>query len=239
MQNRKKIEVGNAGFIEFIDKLGSDLTVVNAARVSFDKEKEVFEAGDTKLIRYLANNNHWTPFGHCQVQLRIKMPIFVARQWFKHTVGFTRNEMSRRYVNSEPDFFYPEDGLRLAAENVKQGSSKAISPDSRHYLEKMKNFTAESNQLYLEMINRGICAEQARMILPQNMYTSFIETASLFGYARLYNLRMGSHAQKEITDYAEAIGQIMQPLFPESWKALSKVDLNLPEANHVISPATS
>lgn len=220
--------------VELIDCMGSDLTVVNAARVSMHKESawEIDEvnfydlhlklsAKDEKLIHYLARHNHWTPFSHCMVTLRIKMPIFVARQWFKHSVGFTRNEVSRRYVDSTPEFYVPKT-WRKRAENVKQGSSDEAHRESYWLSSDASALYDKIRDLYSHMIEGGVCAEQARMILPQSMYTEFYETGSLAGYARLCALRLDSHAQKETRLYAEAVSEVMARLFPVSWEALSR-----------------
>src|SRR5210317_1059184 len=150
--------------VEVIDKMGSDLSVVNAARVSFAKTKDVFDDKDEKLIKYLAKHNHWSPFGHASLQFRIKAPIFVARQLGKHQVGLVWNEVSRRYVTDEPEFYVP-DVWRKAADNVKQGSSdEAIHENSEWCLEYLDVCNKAVDQ-YNYMIREGICAEQARMIL--------------------------------------------------------------------------
>jgi len=210
--------------VTLIEHMGTDLTVVNSARVSFQKIASTVEAREVKLINYLAKHNHWTPFSHCMVTLHIKMPIFVSRQWFKHSVGFTRNEVSRRYVKSTPEFWIPEQ-FRSKPVNAKQGSGGAIEESSttHSYRSAIKHCNGELVHLYEDMINDGVAPEIARSILPQSMYTEFYETASLAAYARLYKLRGEESAQKEIQDYAEQINSIMAELFPVSWAALVKV----------------
>lgn len=207
--------------VELLNVMGDDLTVANAARVSMAKHHEELNASDAKLISYLAKHNHWTPFSHPQIQLRIKMPIFVARQWYKHMVGFTRNEVSRRYVDDEPEFFIP-DAWRLRAENVKQGSSDEIHADSGTISRYASQAAYEALLVYDRMLDNGICPEQARMILPQNMYTEFYETGSLAAYARLCGLRLDAHSQLETRKYAEAVSKIVGELFPVSWEALNE-----------------
>lgn len=226
---------------ELIDSMGSDLTVVNAARVSFDKESEWETDGDSeehtnrlsvrdiKLIQYLATHNHWTPFSHVMVTMRETVPIFVARQRFKHVVGFTYNEVSRRYVDDEPEFYYPDE-WRKAAENKKQGSSdEAVTylldfeeEDGRVDLN-YEAFIKQCTAFYSAMIDSGVAPEQARMVLPQSMYTSYYVTGSLAAWARAYQLRIDPHAQKEIQDLAvqwnEIIGGI--PELKHSWNALT------------------
>lgn len=215
--------------VELIDHMGTDLTVVNAARVSMAKESE-WDFGDSGfdmklskrdcgLIAYLAKHNHWTPFSHPQVQLRIKMPIFVARQWFKHMIGFTRNEVSRRYVDDTPELYFPTE-WRRRAENVKQGSSdETVDPNMIGTM--VGPVVRECVALYEDMLDCGVCPEQARMILPQSMYTEFYETGSLAAYARLAKLRLDPHAQKEVRQYAHAVSEIMGELFPVSWAHLT------------------
>lgn len=205
------------GKVQLMDHMGSDDTVVNAARVSMHKEASAYTVKQNdKLIQYLAKHKHWTPFSHPQVTLRIKMPIFIARQWFKHMVGFTRNEVSRRYVDDTPEFYLPTEWRRRAA-NVKQGSSDEVWMLSGKWLPRSYR---EALNDYEYMLEEGICPEQARMVLPQSMYTEFIETGSLAAYARLANLRLDPHAQKEIQWYAEAIDALMADLYPVSWEAL-------------------
>lgn len=225
---------------EFIDKMGTDLTVVNAARVSFDKESgwdyEHFDEGgygkltekDQKLIKYLANHNHWTPFSHVMIQMRETVPIFVARQRFKHKVGFTENEVSRRYVDDKPEFFMP-DAWRLAAENKKQGSSdetiEEFTYEGGTFLinKEVQWLYDKAEEVYNNLLKAGVAPEQARMVLPQSMYTSYYVTGSLAAWARAYKLRIDPHAQKEIQDLATQWGEIIGaiPELKYSWEALT------------------
>lgn len=206
--------------ITLTDCMGSDLTVVNAARVSMGKHTDILRDEDIRLIRYLAKNKHITPFFHPQIQLRIKMPIFIARQWWRHVVGFSRNEISRRYVSDEPEFFYP-DYLRPSDKNIKQGSVDVEHPTNEHWKRKIEETYKYCKDVYNSMMADGVCPEQARMILPQGMMTEFIETGSLYAYARLYLLRIKPDSQKEIRAYAEKIGDTLSKLFPYSWDALT------------------
>jgi thymidylate synthase (FAD) len=221
--SQKKIMMSDGiGFVECMEKFGDDLTVVNAARVSFHKESHEITEGDKKLIKYLANHNHITPFFHPQARFRIKMPVFVARQWFKHTVGFSRNEVSRRYVDFTPECWCPNpDEIRERDPKAKQGSKDTPVQNSDEVYTIMKNHCDNSIKTYEELLSKGVAPEIARTMLPQSMYSEFIETSSLSGYARLCNLRLDPSAQKEIRDYAEAINKIMIELFPVSWEALS------------------
>lgn len=207
--------------VQLVDHMGSDLSVVNAARVSMAKEHtELDTLTDPKLISYLATHKHWTPFSHPQVQLRIKMPIFIARQWFKHMVGFTRNEVSRRYVDDTPELYIPTE-WRGRAESVKQGSSDEVVNVGLLMVEHTDYWIATLDT-YKDLLDKGVCPEQARMVLPQSMYTEFIETGSLAAYARLASLRLDPHAQKEIQWYAQAIDKVMSELYPVSWEALTQ-----------------
>lgn len=227
-----KIKVLDHGHIEYVDHLGSDLTCVNAARVSFNSHKEEFGDDDKKLIRYLAKHKHWTPFAHPQITLRIKAPIPIRTQFFKHKVGFTENEISRRYVDFEPDFYHPRWRSR-PDKSMKQGSGEFIDsveeggetsggisyhPLYRDY----KHHIKQAILLYEELITLGVAPEQARFVLPQAMYTEWYWTGSLSAYARFYKLRNHSHAQWEIREYSRAICEIISPLFPVSWKELTK-----------------
>lgn len=209
------------GSVELLDSMGSDLTVVNAARVSFAKESKEFSNADGKLIKYLAKHNHITPFFHPQIQFRIKMPIFVAREWYRHTIGFARNEVSRRYVDTPPEFYMPaEENLRERDTNKKQGSKSTPVEDAEYSNAMIHNCVKYCADTYRDLLDRDVAPELARMILPQNMYTEFIETGSLAAYARLCKLRTSPDAQKEIQVYAKAIEKLMMSKFPVSWAAL-------------------
>ena len=215
----------SVGCVRLLDCMGSDITVVNAARVSFSKQSMYTDEGilndaDVRLIKYLVSHKHWTPFSQPQIQLRIKMPIFVARQWYKHQVGLTRNEESRRYISDTPACYVPKE-WRKAAANVKQGSSAELVDLWPWQQRRLEDSIEHTTTLYDELVASGVCPEQARMVLPQSMYTEFVETGSLAAYARLYSLRSSKEAQKEVRLYAEAVGKIISPLFPVSWEALT------------------
>ncbi len=259
------------------DHMGSDLSVVNAAKVSFGKRSEWHHSGvdtngplekrlhtkDRSLIQFLARGctsgdwddhrqwvaeasdegdweafedllnhirkmpSHWSPFAHTAITLHLKMPIFVARQIMKHTTGIEYNEVSRRYVDSEPEFYVP-DVWRKKADNVKQGSSdEGVDTIKIHGLEESLNsvykyLIEDVGDLYKDLVSVGVAPEQARMILPQSMYTEVIATGNLYAWANMYIQRSDSHAQKETQDLAKQIGEIIQPLYPVSWEALTK-----------------
>ena len=212
--------------VTLIDSMGSDLTVVNAARVSFAKESEwdeipfgngptegLLKDGDERLIKYLAKHDHWSPFGHCSVQFRIKAPIFVARQLVKHQVGLVWNEVSRRYVDDTPEFYVPKK-WRLKAEDKKQGSS---DEEIEYNIEGAVQFVT---QTYNNLLKEGVAPEMARMVLPQNLYTEWYWSGTLMAFARVCNLRCKPDTQKETQIIANMIDKECKELFPSSWEAL-------------------
>ncbi len=228
MTSTTKVNVlDTIGFVEVLDTFGDDLTVVNAARVSFNKESHELVEQDKKLIKYLAKHEHVTPFFHPQVRMRIKMPIFVAREWFRHQIGFARNEVSRRYVDSEPECYIPEsESIRARDPKLKQGSKPEPVEQSHAAYEMMSNATEMAMSEYKDLLSIGVAPEIARMILPQSMYTEFIETGSLAAYARLCRLRLDPSAQKEIQLYAGAVDTLLREKFPVSWLSLMENKTN-------------
>lgn len=230
--------------VELIDHMGDDLRVANAARVSFAKESELDKVDcghedcgpecrgyytklsdkDAKLIHYLAKHGHWSPFSHCFLTFRIKAPIFVARQLQKHQVGLAWNEVSRRYVDDEPEFYMP-DGWREKAENVKQGSGdiitepqgKVIMMDAM-YQSRMRDCLTT----YQTLLDYGVCPEQARMVLPQSMYTEWYWSGSLYAFMRVVKQRCDDHAQKETQEVARQIALALKDKFPVSYIALAQ-----------------
>jgi thymidylate synthase (FAD) len=209
--------------VELLEVFGDDLTVVNAARVSFAKESTEVKEGDKKLIKYLADHNHVTPFFHPQARFRLKMPIFIAREWFRHQIGFARNEVSRRYVDTEPELWLPSE-LRMRDSNKKQGSKEDRIQYNGHCIAKMRKHNDNCILLYKDLLSFDVCPEQARSVLPQSMMTEFIETGSLAAYARLYKLRTDPHAQREIQVMAQQVGDLLAERFPISWAALTSSD---------------
>ena len=175
--------------------------------------------GDERLVNYLADHNHVTPFFHPQARFRIKMPIFVAREWYRHQIGFARNEVSRRYVDTEPEMYLPT-CVRERDVKLKQGSKATEVPlnDRAHSI--IKETNELTNQAYKKLLLLNVAPEVARTILPQGMYTEFIETGSLAAYSRLCALRLDPSAQWEIRQYAAAVSSLMEEEFPVSWKAL-------------------
>ena len=229
--------------VHLVDSMGSDLSVVNAARVSFAKEstwetvlgdpnnefKGLLNLSDQKLINYLAKHQHWSPFAHNSLTFRIKAPIFVARQLVKHQVGGVWNEVSRRYVNDEPEFYFPET-WRGKPVNAKQGSSDVNFPvdDDSLWIEESDGYhlmghddiTKKCLEWYLNAIKRDIAPEQARMILPQNTMTEWWWTGSLMFFARVCKQRLDPHAQQETREVTQMIAAAVPQEFTHSWKAL-------------------
>ena len=206
--------------VELIDKMGSDLTVVNAARVSFNKHQDKLKNTDEKLIKYLAVHGHWTPFGHCTIQFRIAAPIFVARQLVKHQVGLVWNEVSRRYVDYTPELFIvAKDKWRGRPDKAKQGSTGyvSLSPTTVMHIEMHNGWAVD---LYTKLLQEGVAPEQARMVLPLSTYTEWYWTGSLMAFARVCNLRMSVDAQEETQEIARQISEHCAILFPISWKYL-------------------
>lgn len=252
---------------EYIDHMGSDLSVVNSAKSSFGKADTEFKPKEhTRLITYLARGmtqadydemvksiadctnaewvqeqmeqyrhtgSHFSPFCHATISIRLKAPIAIHAQFMKHTVGFSHNSTSRRYVSDIPEFFVPT--FRHApTDNIKQGSGAEVKlaftrkndTYSQADLQKLYAKHIEDCLSFYEFLTDkdgvDIAPEQARFVLPQGVMTEWVSTGSLYAWARLYNLRTDSHAQKEIQDLARMIGEIVEPLFPVSWQALTR-----------------
>jgi len=223
--------------VERLNFMGSDLSVVNAARVSFDKQSTWsfgsypdlpigvlgLKEEDKKLIKYLAKHNHWTPFAHTSVTFRITMPIYVARQLAKHQVGGVVNEVSRRYIKSKPVLDVPTE-WRKSAENVKQGSSDELVEHNAQ--KEIEAAMSELVELYEALLEVGVCPEQARAVLPLCTETTWVWTGSLMFFARVCKLRLDPHAQRETKAVAEEIARRMEQIFPVSWAALMGTETN-------------
>lgn len=214
--------------VQYVCHMGSDVNVVNAARVSFAKESKEFDLEkDTKLINYLAKHNHWSPLAHTSVSIRVKAPIFMARQFVKHQIGLVWNEESRRYIDDEPEFYSPV-SWRSRPKNMKQGSGEEVIDLLRWNDDAENQFADDCYEyvatqclyLYNNMLESGIAPEQARMVLPQSTMTNWVWTGSLVAFARVCKLRLDSHAQKEAQELAQKIHDVVAPLYPVSWAAL-------------------
>lgn len=215
--------------VTILDHMGNDLTVVNAARVSFDKESSFewdheelrlkLSDADARLVKYLAKHGHWSPFAHPSVQFQVKAPIFVARQLAKHQVGGVLNEVSRRYVDSEPEFYIPAEWRGRPEGSVKQGSGEPV----RHQKlveAVVKKTTADALEIYNDLLSSGVAPEMARMVLPQNTMTEWYWTGSLMFWARVCRQRLDAHAQAESQQVALLVSKHMRKLFPVSWDVL-------------------
>ena len=207
--------------VTYLDHMGSDLSVVNAARVSYSKTSEMQENQwgpptlkdrDAKLIKYLASHRHISPFGHAFASFRVKAPIFVARQLVKHS--FLRwNEVSRRYVSTPPEFHEPET-WRGQTQDKKQGSAGVVEDVHIGTTQRL------AAMLYEDLLAKGVCEEQARMVLPQNTMTEWIWSGSVDAFSRMCCLRCKSDTQQETQEVAWGISVKMEDLFPISWVAL-------------------
>jgi thymidylate synthase (FAD) len=208
--------------VQYIDHMGDDLSVVNAARVSFGKYKDLMDESDSKLIYYLAKHNHKSPFNHAFATFHVKAPIFVARQLQKHEY-MPWNEISRRYVDSETELYYPpNDVWRGRSKDKKQGSEGEIDLDQApdNLLGDLIEGNEWQRRLYKKLLEEGVAPEQARMVLPQSMYTEWYWSGSLYAFAKMCNLRLKEDTQKETQEIAQQISREMFNLFPISWEAL-------------------
>lgn len=241
--------------VEYVDNMGDELSVVNAARVSFDKVSEwdtrldhysekndiatwekdgwyfvdestsgdIYQRlhdDDARLIRYLAKHNHWTPFAHTAITLRMSAPTPIRTQCFKHKAGLVENEESRRYISSRPEVYIPDEFRSAPEGSVKQGSG-GVHKLTEYWIREYTLQSIRSVEMYCDMIADGICPEQARFILPQGCMVNWIWTGNLASYARFYKERTDPHAQKEAQDLAKMVAEIIEPLYPVSWKALT------------------
>lgn len=236
--------------VELVDSMGDDLRVANVARVSFAKWKEEFDDKDARLIDYLANHEHLSPFRHAAVQLRCKAPVFLARQLGKHQVGLSWNEVSRRYVDADIEFYVPDSWRSRPSDGIKQGSGKLLGDvevretDSfdntgevpkpcgfyykhmdtnecqAHFHSVLKWHHAAALSIYDDMVASGVAPEMARMVLPQSMMVDWVWTGNLLSFFHVYRLRAGEGAQLEAKVFAEQLKAVLQPLFPHCWEAL-------------------
>lgn len=205
---------------QYLDHMGDDLAVVNAARVSFAKEAEQMGDLEYRLLDYLAKHNHWTPFSHTAIKLRMSAPVPIRTQCFKHKAGFTENEESRRYISSTPELYIPNEFRSKPAGSIKQGSGD-VHPDSDYWRGQYIKYASHCITMYDAMVKDGVCPEQARLLLPQGVLVNWVWTGNLAAFARFYNQRTDPHAQLEVQHLATEVGAIIQPLFPHSWKALT------------------
>ena len=234
-----KSDVLDKGFIEVIDSLGNDLTVVNSARVSFGKRKEKWDKSDERLVRYLAKHKHYSPFRHLQVQFHIKAPEFVMRQWYKHVVGIETtsnssakdhawNEISGRYVEVE-DFYVPDVWRKQSEDNkqasegevmfVKEDGTEIVDPRPNHMYHSLMK---QVKMYYERLIDVGVAKEQARVVLPLSQYTEVYWTASFQAVMNFIELRNEKTSQWEIQEYAKVLLKQMKEVFPKTTKLWSE-----------------
>jgi thymidylate synthase (FAD) len=237
-QDKHHLPVLGQGFITLVDSLGSDLTVVNAARVSFGKRKTTLEPQDVKLIDYLAKHKHWSPFRHVQLQFHCKVPEFIARQWYKHVVGIAYseggvrdidhawNEISLRYVDAGSfDFYMPEVFRKQSPSNKQASMDETLNPvllSGQTGTQALQTHAEGCFKLYQELVAAGVAKEQARMILPLSIFTEFYWTASLQAVANFLQLRLHEGSQYEIRCYAQALEALARQVAPESVSALMR-----------------
>lgn len=226
--------------VELLDYCGSDAAIANSARVSFSEFGEwnsipegYTESKCEKLIKYLATHQHSSPFRHNCITVRCQAPIFIARQLMKHQAGLSWNESSRRYVDSKPQFFIPEQWRSRPEGSLKQGSGEGIVDRLEWYnengypmwvdiKEEYLAFIDKAVDLYEMMLDDNVAPEMARMVLPQSMLIDWVWSGNLLAYAHCFNLRIKENAQIEAQVFADRLGKVVEPLFPVSWKALTK-----------------
>lgn len=225
-----RITVLDKGYVELVDVMGSDLSVANAARASFAKRSDSFSEADARLVRFLAREQHSSPFRHAMMTFEVKAPLMVARQWWKYVVGSDHtmdgwNEASRRYVTMEPEFYIPEDGQwRSAPENKKQGSGPCLDEEVGNGFNcDLRNIIEDGLSMYNKALEYGIAPEQARLFLPAYaMYTNWWWTCSLQGVMHFLNQRIADDAQREIQEYAIAIRDLVKDVFPVTLEVLGE-----------------
>ncbi|MEQ7052043.1 FAD-dependent thymidylate synthase [Paenibacillaceae sp. P-4] len=233
------LQVLDKGYVRLVNTMGSDLTVVNSARVSYAKESMELSERDIRLIQFLAREGHTSPFRHVMLQFEVYAPLMVARQWWKYVIGSSHmegtgdsleawNESSRRYITEDPTFYIPSQGeWRSKPENSKQGSGDIVSWEiGQRHTDELMNYIELGVAKYEAALEDGICAEQARLFLPSyGMYVRWYWTASLQSVAHFLNQRLEHDAQKEIQSYAKAILELSRPIFPHSLQELLKQDV--------------
>jgi len=224
-----RIEVHDKGYLRRVDVLGNDLTIVNAARVSYDKESEGFSEKDLKLLKFLLKEKHYSPMRHAVITFEVYAPLMVARQWWKYVVSSSHtddqvgwNESSRRYITEDEEFYVPRPNeWRSKPDNSKQGSGLPIPQESGTlWTSDLDEYIQLGTRLYEKAMAEGIAPEQARLFLPAyGMYVRWRWTSSLQGIVHFLNERLDVHAQHEIQEYAKALKQIVEDTFPQTYKA--------------------
>jgi len=209
--------------VEYVDHMGDDLRIANVARVSFSKWKGDFEEGDVRLLNYLASHEHTSPFRHTAISLRCKVPIFLARQLAKHQAGLSWNEVSRRYVDSGFEYYFPDSWKARPDASIKQGSGNYLSnKESDAASEMLQNVVSNCEITYKLLLQMGVAPEEARMVMPQNMMVDYIWTGNLFSFYHIYKLRSHETAQTIAQEFAKKLDHVVSHLFPEAWKVLKE-----------------
>lgn len=215
------IDVLDLGFVDLIDVMGTELTIVNAARVSFGKHKEEWDDRDEQLLKYLIEHRHTSPLEHMQFQFRIKCPLYIRSQWMRHRV-WSYNEVSRRYTGKDIDEFYLPEYFRIQSRSNHQASINEPVEDSEKLLGEYGSHIKSAVALYKRLIEAGVCREQARGVLPQAMYTEYYGTVDLHNLLHFIELRISLDAQWEIQQYARALLTIIEPHVPHVVKYFKK-----------------
>lgn len=225
-----KADLGALGYMELMNSMGGDLSIVNSARVSYNKYSETFEEKDKKLIKFLAKHKHWTPFEQNSITFRVKCPIYIARQWMKHRC-WVFNEISARYTKFDNTIYKPAE-FREQAESNKQASIQASSKlDQQAASEVYEAATKAALDAYNKLIDLGVCREQARGVLPVGSHTEFITTVNLRNFMHWYNLRAPKEAQWEIQQYAKAAIKLVKDVFPIAIECFEELDKESQEEN--------
>jgi len=206
--------------VDLMDYAGDDIRIVNVAKVSFDKEVDSFGDKEERLLNYLAKHKHSSPFRHTFIQLRCSVPLFLARQLMKHQAGLSWNEVSRRYVDTLPEIYYPDFWSTRPEGSIKQGAG-SIHKDNDRLNEVYGKLMATALEEYSKLLEQGVAPEQARMILPQSMMVDFIWSGNLLAFAHVFNLRSGTGAQYEARRFAWLLDNAIAPLFPVGWEVLT------------------
>jgi thymidylate synthase (FAD) len=208
--------------VSYVSHMGDDLTIVNAARVSFNKSSDSLDERDKKLIRYLAEHNHMSPFEHCTLTVIVEVPLYIRSQIHRHRT-FAYNEISRRYTSENLEFYVPDMGdIRKQSKSNRQASDGELDEDESMAVQAMMNKShTECLELYNKLIDMGVCREQARGVLPQNLMTKFYMTGNLRNFAHFLKLRSHKGAQQEVQEVADQLRTILTEKFPQALEALT------------------
>lgn len=218
--NSIRVLDGGQGWIGLIDHMGTEVSATNAARVSFGKMKTEFDEKDEALLKYLVENQHMTPLEHITFSFSVHCPLFVARQWMRHRT-FSYNEISRRYTTVDLEFYFP-DVFRKQSESNRQASTNEIVEKNNEARELFSKTVDNCFDAYEKLIEMGVCKEQARAVLPQNMFTTFWMTGNLRNILHFIELRDSDHAQQEIREYAKAMKELIRPYVSHAIKYFEK-----------------